>query len=733
MAVSNFSKRRTIPTGVTTRKSTPTTTNFAKGIYTYKPNDTMDYDEIYLAQNARFDRIGEYKTRRGIAKMSEPIGKTVVQDTITPESDPSEQPLSAISTFTVSSPEPIYSIVLGVNIVPGYEDSYGILQLTLLDNNDKVVSISCVKDFPTSPSYPEFVFKGVPAGSYKAKISVQGLGVADKFKILCQGTNAESTNVPLYKLYTATAGKIINLFEANIEGVKTILFAFQDNSGNTTLYRMDESGVINNIRDLPAGVEKVRFSQNVNQIRYADGKEGPRLIDPATWSDTAIETKDLKTGVDLNIKVSNILSATQDNIMYFDADTTTQAIWTYPYGFEFAKEADFTTSSSISEYVPGTTTSTTISISTLKPVSSTYPVSDIKVGDYVMDDMNHYGEVALISGNNVTLTSISHTALPINSYDGFDRDFRQNFPAIKTGDPLTAMFNLGGVIYFLTRRNKYYMFSQTADVWTQQASSAQHGTFSQESCVCDLNYAYYANDDGVYVFDGSSEASITQKSIQVTYDAIPGKESIVLELYNNRLYVFYSSTGNGQNDSCLVYNINLKLWESFDSGLPIASTIARQTASNRFICGSNEFGQLFSYETQTNDYADLGAPIAFDLETSYLHFGTPSQLHRIVKWRPEFAKVDGEYSIKCGYALDFTDDVKYAFSINLKNNTAINENYIWDNPPSYGNIVTPTKLTTIPQVNGQFFRCQIRYQHHASYEPVNFKSHTLACEIQRLR
>ena len=733
MAVSNFSKRRTIPTGVTTRKSTPTTTNFAKGIYTYKPNDTMDYDEIYLAQNARFDRIGEYKTRRGIAKMSEPIGKTVVQDTITPESDPSEQPLSAISTFTVSSPEPIYSIVLGVNIVPDYEDSYGILQLTLLDNNDDVVSISCVKDFPTSPSYPEFVFKGVQAGSYKAKVSVQGLGTASKFKILCQGANAESTNIPLYKLYTATPGKIINLFEANIEGVKTILFAFQDNSGNTTLYRMDESGVINNIRDLPAGVEKVRFSQNVNQIRYADGKEGPRLIDPATWSDTAIETKDLKTGVDLNIKVSNILSATQDNIMYFDADTTTQAIWTYPYGFEFAKEADFTTSSSISEYVPGTTTSTTISISTLKPVSSTYPVSDIKVGDYVMDDMNHYGEVALISGNNVTLTSISHTALPINSYDGFDRDFRQNFPAIKTGDPLTAMFNLGGVIYFLTRRNKYYMFSQTADVWTQQASSAQHGTFSQESCVCDLNYAYYANDDGVYVFDGSSEASITQKSIQVTYDSIPGKESIVLELYNNRLYVFYSSTGNGQNDSCLVYNINLKLWESFDSGLPIASTIARQTASNRFICGSNEFGQLFSYETQTNDYADLGAPIAFDLETSYLHFGTPSQLHRIVKWRPEFAKVDGEYSIKCGYALDFTDDVKYAFSINLKNNTAINENYIWDNPPAYGNIVTPTKLTTIPQVNGQFFRCQIRYQLHAAYEPVNFKSHTLACEIQRLR
>ena len=277
------------------------------------------------------------------------------------------------------------------------------------------------------------------------------------------------------------------------------------------------------------------------------------------------------------------------------------------------------------------------------------------------------------------------------------------------------------------------MYSQTADVWTQQAASAQHGTFSQESTVCDLNYAYYANDDGIYIFDGSTETSLTQNTIQGTYDAIQGKESITLELYGNRLYVFYSSQGNGTNDSCLVYNINLKLWESFDTGLPVSATIGRQTASNRFICGSCHFGQLYSFETTTNAYADLGAPLAFDLETAYLHFGTPSQLHRITKWRPEFAKVAGDYTVKCGYALDFTDDVKYAFSINLQNQTPVNEHYVWDNPPVYGNPVTPTKLTMVPQVNGQFYRCQMRYQHHAAFEPVSFKAQTLQVEIQRLR
>jgi hypothetical protein len=722
MAVSNFSKARQIPSGVTTKKTTPSTTNFAKGIFTYKPNDTMDFDEIYLAQNARFDRIGEYKTRRGIAKLCEPIGKTKATDTYT--NDYTMVNAEDV-TLSVTSADPIYSIHL--TVATSNATDYGVLQISLLNDSDEVVATACASNLTTTPTDIEFIFRDAPSGTLALKAGTQGIGT-QVFKIACA-----SGITPMYQLYTATPGQVTSLFEANIDGTKTVLFTFKTSQGVTTLYRMAENGTVTSVRQLPSGVERVRYSQNVNQIRYADGKEGPRLIDTSTWADTAISTIDLKTGVDLSIKTSNILSGTLDNLIYFDADTTTQAIWTYPYGFAFAPEADFLTSATIAEYVPGSTTTSTVATSTLTPTSETHPVTDVAVGDLILDDNGNYGEVTTITGTNLTVTSISHAAEAVNSYDKFDRDFRQNFPAIKTGDPLTAMFNLGGVVYFLTRRNKYYMYSQTADVWTQQASSAQHGTYSQESCVCDLNYAYYATDDGIYIFDGSSEASITQNTIQKTYDAINGKDSIRLELYNNRLYVFYSSLGNGTNDSCLVYNINLRLWESFDTGLPICATIGRQTASNRFICGSSMFGQLFTYENNTNDFSDLGAPIDFDLETAYLHFGAPSQKKRVTKWRPEFATVAGNYTIKCGYALDFTDNVKYAYSINLLNQNIVQESYVWDNPPAYGNTVTPTKLTHIPQVNGQFYRLQIRYQHHAAFEPVLFKSHTLACEIQRLR
>ena len=58
---SNFIGRR-VPS-ISTAKSKPVTTNFAKGIYTYKPNDTMTPEEVRLAQDARFDREGEYGTR----------------------------------------------------------------------------------------------------------------------------------------------------------------------------------------------------------------------------------------------------------------------------------------------------------------------------------------------------------------------------------------------------------------------------------------------------------------------------------------------------------------------------------------------------------------------------------------------------------------------------------------------------------------------------------------------
>ena len=711
-----------------TKKSEPVTTNFAGGIYTYKPNDTMKDYEVRLAQDARFDRVGEYGTRLGYKKMFTPIGwqyfhvHNTGSGTLTKISD--IEPYS----YTVPAGTPSFAFC-SVNLggYNGTADENTISRVKVYIN-DELVATSCRK-YNGSYMPTEHFFNDMPTVNAGDTITVAlDLQRGDPETVKNKVVTADGK---LYcELWKCDLGGVTNIFEANIDGDKTIFFV-----QNEDLYwaHIDQYGYYDRtkLRDLPAGTKKVRFCQNLNTVRYTDGLEAPHLLTPTisggvvtAWADSAIPVKDLKTEVTLNIKMSNIMNGVADNLIYFDAETDTQAVWTYPYGYTYAKSPAFSTTDTIQGDVGDTLT---IDISTISP-------SGIAVGDWITGQGTSTAEVTQITGSDVDLIIVDTTPQTISSYDQFCVDFYQNFPAIKTGDPLTAMFNLGGVLYFMTRRNKYLMYAQSAESWTQDKSNAQHGTFSQESIVCDLNYAYFASDSGIYIFDGSSEASLTENSIQNVYDAIPDKEKIVCDLFNNRLYVYYPSVAGGPNDHCLVYNINLHVWESFDSNTYVSATSARQNVSNRFICGHSKVGMLMLNEdTSDNDYSDYGAPIAFNIETSYYPYGTPSQQKRITKWRPQFATTTKPYTVECGYALDYTDQVKYAFSIDLQRQLPVNTNYVWDNPSDYGVPAIPTRHTTIPKVNGEFYRCQIRYQHIAAFEPVIFRSHTLTIETQRIR
>ena len=715
MAIKSNFTRRNIPS-VGTRKSAPTTTNFAKGVATYKPNDTMDSDELRLAQDARFDRVGEYGTRNGLKALSSNIiGLTT--NGATTGLTASLATITGAYTYTASANARICGFRLEAKRV-GDATKAPIAKLSLYIN-DELADTTCINpsDLETSDGSFDALFNAAPditngdIVTIKVTAQANSQSTADNDTYLSANSNALAG-----ALLTCTAGGVDSIFEANIDGAKTVLF-----TQNGILYRMAEDGTMTEVRELPTGAGTVRYSQNLNQIRYADGKESPRLLNPSnSWSDTKIDTLDLATDTDLEITPTNIMNGTSDNLIYFASEPDTEAVWTYPYGYTYAKSPSFSTTATIEGNVGDTLT---INSSTITP-------SGFAIGDWITGQGTGTGEITAISGSNVTVTIVDTTPQTISSYDKFNVDFYQNFPAIKTGDPLTAMFNLAGVLYFQTRRNKYLMYMQSADSWTQQASNAQGGTFSQESVVCDLNYAYYANDNGVYIFDGSSEQSLTQNTIQNAYDAIPNKETIRLDLYKNRLYVFFSNNGAELN-SCFVYNINLKVWESFDSNTYVGATSARQNASGRFLCGHSRIGLIMTNED--GDYSNLGQPIAFNLETSYQHYGTTSQLKRITKWRPEFATTERAYTVECGYSQDFSDQVKYAFSIDLQRQVPVITDYIWDNPSDYGVQAIPTVHTTTPKVNGEFYRCQIRYQHIAAFEPVIFRSHTLTIQTQRIR
>ena len=717
MAVkSNFVKRN-VP-NVGTRKSAPTTTNFAKGVATYKPNDTMGTDELRLAQDARFDRVGEYGTRSGLKALSSNIIGLATNGATTGLTA-SLATITGAYNFTATANARICGFRLTAKRL-GDATKAPIAKLSLYIN-DELADTTCINpsDLETTDGSFDALFNAAPDIVEGDAVTITATAQANSQSSTANDTFlSASSNALAGALLTCTAGGIDSIFEANIDGSKTVLF-----TQNGILYRMAENGTMTAVRTLPTGAGTVRYSQNLNQIRYVDGTESPRLLDPSnSWSDTKIDTLDLATDTDLQITPTNIMNGTSDNLMYFASEPDTEAVWTYPYGYSYAKSPAYSTTERI-DGQPGDTL--TVDTSTITPNNPA-----IAVGDWITGQGRSTAEVTAISGTTVSLTIVDTTPTVISSYDKFGVDFYQNFPAIKTGDPLTAMFNLAGVMYFQTRRNKYLMYAQSADSWSQQASNAQGGTFSQESVVCDLNYAYYANDNGVYIFDGSSEQSLTQNTIQNAYDAIPNKETIRLDLYKNRLYVFFSNNGAELN-SCFVYNINLRVWESFDSNTYVGCTSARQNASGRFLCGHSRIGLIMINED--GDYSNLGQPIAFNLETAYQHCGSTSQLKRITKWRPEFATTERAYTVECGYSQDFSDQVKYAFSIDLQRQVPIITDYVWDNPSDYGVPAIPTVHTTTPKVNGEFYRCQIRYQHIAAFEPVIFRSHTLTIQTQRIR
>ena len=719
MAIKSNYSRRSIP-NIGTKRSQPITTNFAKGIYTYKPNDTMGLDEIRLAQDARFDRVGEYGTRKGLKALSSNIIGLTAIGTVTGTTT-SLKTITNVYSYTATANARICGFRLNAKRI-GDANNAPIAKL-ILSINGSAVDSSCINpaDLGTTDDSYDVLFNSAPDIENGDTVEIMAVAQTAIETSITNDMLLSATSGALDgALLTCTAGGIDSIFEANIDGAKTVLF-----TQNGILYRMAADGTMTAIRTLPTGAGTVRYSQNLNQIRYTDGKESPRLLDPdnGNWTDTKIDTLDLATDTDLQITPTNIMNGTADNLVYFASDPDTEAVWTYPYGYTYAKSPAFSTTATISGDVGDTLT---IQSSTITPTG-------FAVGDWITGQGSATAEITSISGSNVGLTIVDTTPQSISSYDKFGVDFYQNFPAIKTGDPLTAMFNLSGVLYFQTRRNKYLMYAQSADSWSQQASNAQGGTFSQESVVCDLNYAYYANDNGVYIFDGSSEQSLTQNTIQNAYDAIPNKETIRLDLYKNRLYVFFSNDGTELN-SCFVYNINLRVWESFDSNTYIGATSARQNASGRFLCGHSRIGLIMQSEADDGDYSSLGQPLAFNLETSYQPLGATSQFKRITKWRPDFATSERAYTVECGYALDFTDQVKYAFSIDLTRQApTVIDNYVWDNPSDYGVPAVPTRHTTTPKVNGQFYRCQIRYQHIAAFEPVIFRSHTLTVQTQRIR
>jgi hypothetical protein len=341
--------------------------------------------------------------------------------------------------------------------------------------------------------------------------------------------------------------------------------------------------------------------------------------------------------------------------------------------------------------------------------------------------INHAGLEFFISADDPS--KVFYTNFGI--YDTFtSTDFFYS-PAPKTGDPLTGLSKLNGALYVHSRNNKYILSGKENATFQLDNAIGQKGTFSQESLVYDEDYIYLASDDGIYKFNGAEEANIATDVLD-WWTGLLNKRNTVLELHNNRLYVFYTPNGESSNSRCKVYHILYGIWESDDTRTYVGMTYASADQTGYFIQASNRVGMLMLGEQSTNDYTTMGEPLSYELRTKYDHYGSPAQLKRAPDYRPHFDSVSGTYSITVGYATDYSDSPTETDIPLGGSGPRFDSGYTFDSGVTFGGSAQINPLSDAPQIPGEWRRLQIRYSHTAAREPVSFDGHVLSTETQRL-
>jgi hypothetical protein len=312
-------------------------------------------------------------------------------------------------------------------------------------------------------------------------------------------------------------------------------------------------------------------------------------------------------------------------------------------------------------------------------------------------------------------------------YDTFTSTDFLTIPAPKSAHSHVAYAKLNGALYAFAKRNKFVVYGDSNANWSIDEATDQRGTFTQESVTWTDNFIYHADEEGLHEFNGTDSRNLA-KNFLSEYQEIPDKSSIILEVYDNRLYCFYTPAGAQQNSECFVYNLLLDVYEGKDLNTYIGRAFGRLAQDNIFIQASNRVAALYYGEPDSNDYDNLGGQLNFEVRTAYDHFGTPAQLKRAPKWKPTFNSVAGTYDVQVGYATDLINEATYQ-DVSLSRTTPrYNTGLLFNTGIRFattGGVISPNLF-----VQGEFKRLQRRYKHHAAHEPVEVDGEMLMIETQ---
>lgn len=222
-------------------------------------------------------------------------------------------------------------------------------------------------------------------------------------------------------------------------------------------------------------------------------------------------------------------------------------------------------------------------------------------------------------------------------YTTWDSTAFAYIPEPKSSDPITGLKNFQDDLIIFTRDNKFRLIGDYLENYQLEEAYGTMGAVSQEAICADENYLYFIGQDKhVYKWNGNDDVQIS-RAIEADLDDIADVDDVALTYHNDRLYYWFRVSGGTDWDGCFVYETRFDEW-FYDTNRNIQGVI-EYTQENDVKFMSSRLGALYS---DSDNWSDLGRPIAFEYHTNYFDFGSPDNykqtrrmyLHfRIPAWR----------------------------------------------------------------------------------------------------
>lgn len=299
-------------------------------------------------------------------------------------------------------------------------------------------------------------------------------------------------------------------------------------------------------------------------------------------------------------------------------------------------------------------------------------------------------------------------------------------PSPKASDPITAIIPFQDSLYIFTRTKKYVLAGSDPGSFSVRQAMGSKGAVSQNAVYADENYIYFGADDGIYRFNGAKDEIISDM-IQTEYADIANPQDMFITKWKRIIRIFYPRSGESSNSRSLLWHTTYEEW-MMDTDVHVSMAVPWTDGNddNQLVEVSSKAPTAYFAEQDDNN---LGKQIDFLYYCKYDALGNPAQRKRIVKFFPLLEGDGSDYTVSVGVDKDRQNTTRYN-DLDLSVGGALIGHFRIGDGTTLARIVEfkPTRI----RISGYAHYWQVRVQHKAINNPVQFIGYVLSIRAKRL-